>query len=327
MTDPGPFRPQRLLRNTYLQTILASSRIRAMGKNPMADAGKEIIFKAKNGARLQGYYSPQVKTKAKAIVILIHGWEGSSQSTYILSTGKFLYEKGYAVLRLNLRDHGQTHHLNEGIFYATLLDEVFESVGQAAHLESDVPAFLVGFSMGGNFALRIARKCSSESIDNLLHIAAISPGLNPAASTDAIDNDWLLKRYFLNKWRRSLKKKEQLYSEIYDFSEIWPLKTVMEMTNLMVERYSEFEDTDEYFKNYKLTDKALKNIGVPTTIIISEDDPIIGIEDFHNLRLNDLTELIVHQYGGHNGFITRFPFLSWYEQKLLNVFDKKILTY
>ena len=150
MIDPGSFQPPRLLRNTYVQTILASSRIRALGKNPLADVGKEILFKTKNGARLQGFYSPQIKMRAKATVILIHGWEGSSQSTYILSTGRFLYNKGYAIFRLNFRDHGETHHLNEGLFYATLLDEVFESVKQAAQLEPDVPAFLAIRWLSGN---------------------------------------------------------------------------------------------------------------------------------------------------------------------------------
>ncbi|MCJ7771575.1 MAG: alpha/beta fold hydrolase [Desulfobacterales bacterium] len=323
MSDPESFRPPRLLRNAYVQTILASSRIRALGKNPMADVEQEMLFKTDNGARLQGFYSPQIKMKAKAVVILIHGWEGSSESTYILSTGRFLYNKGYAVFRLNFRDHGETHHLNEGLFYATLLDEVFESVEQAAQLEPDLPAFLVGFSMGGNFALRIARRCLNDNINNLLHVTAISPGLNPTTSTDAIDNDWLLKHYFLKKWCRSLKKKEQLYPDIYDFSEMWPLKTVREMTDWMVERYSDFISTAEYFRSYELTDGALKNIGVPTTMIIAEDDPIIDIEDFRRLELNGGTELIIHKHGGHNGFITGFSFSSWYEQKLVETFDKK----
>lgn len=321
------FQPPKLLRNTYVQTILASSKIRALGKNRMIDAEKEIMFNASNGARLQGFYSPQERTTTKAMVILIHGWEGSSQSTYILSTGRFLYTQGYSILRLNFRDHGETHHLNEGLFYATLLDEVFESIRQAARLEPNVPAFLVGFSMGGNFVLRISRRCANETIDNLLHIAAISPGLNPTISTDAIDNDWLLKKYFLKKWRRSLRKKEELYPDVYDFSELWPLNTVRQMTDWMVKRYSDFEDIDEYFKSYELTGEALKNIGVPTTMIIAEDDPIIAIEDFHNLQLNRLAELVIHRYGGHNGFINGFPFRAWYEKKLLKTFEEKIQAY
>jgi len=324
MTHSELFIPPRVLRNTYVQTVLASSRIRAWGQNPMVDSGREIIFETGNGARLQGIYSPQVGAASKAVVVLLHGWEGSSHSTYILCTGRVLYRHGYSIFRLNFRDHGETHHLNEGLFYATLLDEVFESVVQATQLEPGVPVFLIGFSMGANFALRIARRCSTEPIDHLLHVAAISPGLNPTTSTDAIDNDWLLKRYFLKKWRRSLKRKQELYPELYDFSEMWPLTTVREMTDWMIERYSDFSCTEEYFKRYELTANALKAVGVPTTMIISEDDPIIGIEDFHGLELNSMTEMIIHRYGGHNGFISRIPFSCWYEEKLLDLYERKL---
>ena len=95
------------------------------------------------------------------------------------------------------------------------------------------------------------------------------------------------------------------------------------MTDWMVENYSDFKNTDEYYHRYTLTGGALKDIAVPTTMIISEDDPLVDIEDFHGLELNDHTELIIHSYGGHNGFILRFPFSSWYEQKLVEIFDRK----
>lgn len=323
MKDAGTFRPPRHLRNSYIQSILGSSKIRSLGRNPMVETEQEMILDAGEGVRLQGFYSPQTDGESKGLVIMLSGWEGSSRSTYMLCTGRYFYRNGYSIFRLNFRDHGETHHLNEGLFYGTLLDEVFESVRQAAGLESGLPTFLVGFSMGGNFALRVARKCSTDRIENLMHVAAISPGLNPTTATDAIDTDWIFKMYFLRKWRRSLRKKEVMFPHTYNFSELWALRTCKEMTDWMVENYSDFKNTNEYFQGYTLTDGALKDIAVPTTMITSEDDPLVGIEDFNRLKLNDLTELIIHCYGGHNGFILRFPFSSWYEQKLVEIFDRK----
>jgi len=60
---------------------------------------------------------------------------------------------------------------------------------------------------------------------------------------------------------------------------------------------------------------------VPTTIIAAADDPIIPVEDFYQLKLNHRTKLIIHTYGGHNGFIDGFFLKSWYEQKLADLFD------
>lgn len=321
MTQTESFRPPPYLRGTYVQTILASNKIRTWGENPMADAAKEMILDAGEGVRLQGLFSPQAQRQAKGIVILLHGWEGSVESTYILSTGRYLYRHGYAVFRLNFRDHGETHHLNEGLFYVTRLNEIFESVKQATRLGGDLPSFIAGFSMGGNFALRIARRCSKERIDHLRHVVAISPLLDPEKGTDAIDNSWLLRRYFLKKWRRSLRKKQQLFPDKYDFIDVLSLKSCREMTDVVVDKYSDYKDTTDYFRRYTITNGALKDIAVPTTIIIAKDDPAVPIEDFYHLQVNDLTNLIIHHYGGHNGFIERFPFACWYERKLVEIFE------
>ena len=118
------------LKWAYVQTILGSSRIRAIGKNPMLSEAQNMILETKEGVRLLGSYSTQKNTKKKGLVLLIHGWEGSIDSTYMLTTGKYIYRNGYDVFRLNLRDHGKSHHLNKGLFFATLLDEVYDAVHQ-----------------------------------------------------------------------------------------------------------------------------------------------------------------------------------------------------
>jgi predicted alpha/beta-fold hydrolase len=102
------FRPGACLRNAHVQTILASSRVRALGKNPMVEAAQEAILDAGDGVRLLGFHSAQPESNAKGLVILLHGWEGSVDSTYMLRTGRTLYENGYDVFRLNYRDHGES---------------------------------------------------------------------------------------------------------------------------------------------------------------------------------------------------------------------------
>ena len=121
MLTTESFRPAPCLRNGHLQTILGSSSFRAWGKNPMCDAARERIIKTPGDVRLLGFYSPQIYTKSKGLVVLLHGWEGSVASTYILCTGNALYGRGYDIFRLNFRDHGDSHHLNQGIFYAVFL--------------------------------------------------------------------------------------------------------------------------------------------------------------------------------------------------------------
>ena len=165
MTDD--FNPPFYLRSTFAQTLLASNKLSTWGKNAMLDCAKEVILNPIGDVKLQGFYSPQPNGGAKGVFMLLHGWEGSVNSAYVLRTGRFLYENGFSVFRLNYRDHGDTHQLNRGLFYASLLDEVFGAVRSVSQYESGLPFYLVGFSMGGNFALRVARKCTESPIENL----------------------------------------------------------------------------------------------------------------------------------------------------------------
>jgi predicted alpha/beta-fold hydrolase len=317
------FNPPFYLRSAPVQTLLAGSGIRKWGDNPMLHAAQEVILNPIEDVRLQGFYSRQSNGRARGLVMLLHGWEGSVNSAYILGTGKFLYNHGYAVFRLNYRDHGDSHHLNPGLFYAVLLDEVFNAVRQVSEYERGLPFYLVGFSMGGNFALRIARKCAESPITNLSHVVSISPVLDPEKSTYAIDHVYPLRRYFLKKWQRSLRKKQACFPERYDFSEVLSLGTIAEMTDLMIERFSDYDNASIYFSNYAVLRDALEDIPVPTTIITAKDDPIIPVEDFYDLELNSGTDLIIHRYGGHSGFLETLSGKVWYEQKTLELFRIK----
>ena len=159
MRSDSDFIPPAHLRAPYAQTVLASSRIRTLGPNPMAACSCEMIFDTVDGVRLQGFHSPAPGEEAKGLVILIHGWEGSASSTYILHTGRFLHAHGYDVFRLNLRDHGDTHHLNEDSSMPRSRRGVLRRQAGRARQGSGV---YLRVSLGGNFALRIACRCARE---------------------------------------------------------------------------------------------------------------------------------------------------------------------
>jgi predicted alpha/beta-fold hydrolase len=93
------------------------------------------------------------------------------------------------------------------------------------------------------------------------------------------------------------------------------------MTEVMLRRYSEYKSSSEYFRQYAVMGAALANLTVPTTIVTAEDDPIIPVADFYDLKLNPLTDLIIHPYGGHNGFLENLSGKAWYEKKIMTVIN------
>jgi len=314
--------PQGLLCNPQIQTILASSHFRAWGRNPMVTAGKSVEIQVEGGIRLLGALSAHHRTTAKGLVIMLHGWEGSIDSTYMLCTGRSLFESGYDVFRLNFRDHGRSQHLNRGLFYAVLLEEIYQAVLQIAGKAGAMPVFLVGFSLGGNFVLRILKNHGYEAAKLIQHAVAISPVLNPRESTRYVDAHPLIRRYFLRKWKRSLQTKAALFPDTYDFSEILQLRTIGAITEALLRRYSDYDTPESYFNAYAVKDRDLAANPLPATIIVAADDPIIPLADFKKLTTGPATRLVVHDHGGHNGFLAGWPLRSWYDLAMLHIFNE-----
>jgi len=311
------FTPRLWTRNPHLQSFLKSQKWLIVGKNPMVDCAEEMILDGGNGARLLGYYSPHPTRSNRGLMLLLHGWEGSTDSAYILHTGRYFFNAGYDIFRLNLRDHGNSHHLNKGLFHGGLIDEVAMASKHIARLAHDRPFSIVGFSLGGNFAMRVALQNNESSIENLSHVFSICPVIDPLKSTSALDyGNPFYKQYFLKKWWKSLRKKQAAFPEIYDIDVVFTMTNVMEITNYIIPRYMPFRNHREYFSTYTLVGDIFTELCTPVTIIAAEDDPVVEISDFYLLRGNENLHLSIQRYGGHCGFIDPFPFGCWYERKI-----------
>ncbi|MGH8089487.1 MAG: YheT family hydrolase, partial [Stenotrophomonas sp.] len=133
MLTAADYRPPRWLRNPHLQSMLSSSRMRMQrGLVLLAATGAltdELILDGGDGVRLQGWHSRIEGREPVGMALLLHGWEGSSESSYMRMTAARMLEAGYDVVRLNFRDHGNTHHLNPGIFHSNRIDEVVQAAG------------------------------------------------------------------------------------------------------------------------------------------------------------------------------------------------------
>jgi predicted alpha/beta-fold hydrolase len=315
------FNPHPLVRNRHFQTIV-SSFYRNKGI-ALRQAAREMILDAGEGVRLQGYYSPQSEGQSKGLVLLLHGWLGSVNASYVVALGEYLYIRGYSIFRLNLRDHGNTHHLNPEIFRSDRLEEVFVATQRIAQLESDRPLHIIGNSLGGNFALRLAWRHSQTPLPNLEHTITFCPVLNPYHTTLSMDNGPLIYlAYFRRKWRRGLRKKQAISPLKYDFSAEIAAPTCMAMTETFVRRYSPYADAKAYFDTYTITPAMMAHTQTPITIVAAADDPVIPVEDFHALcGLTANLQVHLQPYGGHVGFINILPFQLWSCEATLSILE------
>lgn len=310
------FLPHSFLKSRHLQSVFASSRVLIPRDLSFLDIQQELILKTPEESKLLANLSPH--PRPRGLMIILHGWEGSSSSAYVLAAASHFYSKGFSICRLNLRDHGDSHHLNEDLFHAARLQETFDAVNTLAAHSRTLPAYLMGFSLGANFALRIALQHAKTPIQNLQKVFAISPPLDPYKTTLAIDNGLSMYRiYFLRKWKRSLKKKQQLFPHKYNFNDMLRATTCMELTSKMMAYFPEFASYRDYFKLYTLNESSFRELNIPVRIFIAEDDPVIPPEDFLSIQDTGYLTISRQKFGGHCGFVDLLPYSRWYNDMIL----------
>lgn len=309
-----PFTPGRWLRNRHFQSIYPSlplqRRLMRRRAAPLLAASTPLLLDCGDGVRLQAFQSAPRQPDGR-LVVLLHGWEGSADAAYILSLGQDLFAAGAEVIRLNLRDHGDTQHLNRGLFHSCLLPEVAGAVAEVVRLFPGRELWLVGFSLGGNFMLRVAALPAATDL-GLSGVIAISPVLNPARTMDALERESAVyRRYFVWKWSRSLRRKQELWPDDHDFSTLLELADLRRMTAELVVRNNLFPSMEEYLQGYAITGRRLETLAAPAVILTSKDDPIIPAADLS--RLASVPQLRVHltHHGGHTGFLERLGHPSW----------------
>jgi predicted alpha/beta-fold hydrolase len=318
------FCPPPWLRNRHLQSMLASTAARrspiARRARPLVAAQREMLLDCGGGVRLQCFQSSPGRTRGTPVVLL-HGWEGSAESLYVLSLGQQLFERGFEVLRLNLRDHGDTHHLNRGLFHSCLLPEVVGAMRALQAALGEQPLRLVGFSLGGNFMLRVGAQARTAGLD-IARIIAVSPVLDPSDTLRALEGGFGgYPLYFVRKWWRSLLKKQAAWPAHYDFAELRHLRDLRRMTAELIRRFTDFGSLEEYLDGYSITGGQLAGLEAPTTLITSLDDPIIPAGGLERLARPPALRMVVTRFGGHCGFLDRLTGPTWVERRILAELD------
>lgn len=310
MLTADDYRPPRWLRNPHVQSILGSSPLRLRrGRQLLAGSGvrtSEHIIDGGDGVRLQGLHSALAdagEAPPRRLALLLHGWEGSVDSSYMRLTTVHLLAKNFDVFRLNFRDHGDTYHLNEALFHSNRIDEVMHAARDVANRFATQPMVVAGYSLGGNFALRVALRAPAAGLP-LAHAAAVCPVLDPARTMTQMEQGvGVYNRYFARKWRRSLLRKRKLFPQQHDYDDRLLKQGLRDLTRWLVEQHTDFESLDAYFDGYNIAGNRMAGLTVPVSILTSEDDPVIPVSDFRDWQLPAHVHLDIARHGGHCGFL------------------------
>jgi predicted alpha/beta-fold hydrolase len=294
------FRPIPFLKNPHVQTVLGA--LMPGVDCPWPDERR--IVRLPDGDALVLHNNTPAGWKAgDPLVLLVHGLSGSHLSSHIRRLAALFLSQRVRVVRMDLRGAGHGLPLARRSYHAGRSDDV-RAVLEAIHSWSPTsPLLLVGLSLGGALALKMAGEAADRPVPGLVRIAVASPPLDLTRCSALLAQP--RNRIYEDNFVRDLTLEARLRQRY--FPDLPPLRFPRRMTlRLFDELYTAprggFADARDYYRRASCF-ALVERIQVPTLILTARDDPFIAVEPFEELKVPPHILVRIVPHGGHIGFL------------------------
>lgn len=296
------FVPRRWLRGGHAQTI-AGNFLKRTNNLPEPE---ERLFEIEEDVQILCHCQWQKEREKQLTLMIVHGLEGSSRSGYVIGTSNRAWQKGWNVVRMNIRGCGGTEALSSTLYHSGLSQDVEKLVQQMIARDGLQRVALAGFSMGGNQVLRAVGRWGKNTPPEVIAAATVSPACDLAISSDRIHEaaNTLYEWWFLISLRQSFRRKAELWPGRYDTALLRHVHSVRDFDEHITARYMGFMGATDYYDKAS-SSHVLEQIAVPTLVIHADDDPFVVIseESQRKLTQNPKVTFLHTRHGGHCAFI------------------------
>jgi len=318
--QPLPFIPRRFLSNGHMQTIMGNLLPRP---NHLPAPTREMVeVSPASGSHVGGqiaslvlclcHWQPPAVRSQRPTAIVLHGLEGSADSQYVVGNANKLWRAGANVIRMNMRNCGgrnyEMERLSPTLYHSGLsgdVDAVMRFFLAREHLESIA---LVGYSMGGNLALKLAGELGADAPPQLRSVVGVSPAIDLAPSSDALHRpeNLLYQRRFLRDLLKRFRRKATLFPRAYDPSHAAGIRSLREFDDRITALYSGFLSAEDYYYRAAAA-RVVDRIAVPALILHALDDPFVRIapETLGKIEANPHITFLQTRQGGHCAFLAK----------------------
>jgi predicted alpha/beta-fold hydrolase len=304
------FMPRRFFSNGHLQTILGNF-LRRSDLLPPAETVLVEVVPSRDGRvgssiRCDCHWQPAEFRAGRPTAIIVHGLEGSSNSQYVVGNANKLWQEGANVVRMNMRNCGGTEALSSTLYHSGLSGDLGAVMRYFTELYGLTSISLVGYSMGGNLALKLAGDLGTSAPRTLRSVIGISPAIDLGPSADALHSpqNRVYEMKFLHALVARYRRKVALFPDVYDPSRADRIGSIREFDERITAFYSGFSGADDYY--YRAASaRVLDRIAVPTLILNSADDPFIRLlpESRDKIAANRNIRFVETAHGGHCAFL------------------------
>lgn len=310
----APFQP--LFRNPHLATLAGN-----FWRRPESEARwpvEAVLYRTEPEVQVL-VHAQKPEGEPRGEVILIHGLEGSSTSGYARSMAHAALSRGFAVHRFNMRGCGGTEKLALLSYHAGQTCDVLAVIRERA-TASKAPLFLIGYSLGGNVALKLAGELGREAAGLIAGVAAVSAPIELALSAAALERraNLLYQDRFVKRLKDRVRRKHPMSPDLYPLEPLDKIRTVIEFDNHYTAKIFGFGTAANYFQTQS-SNQFLEQIRIPTLLVHAQDDPLVPFQMYRHpaFRRNPQLHLLAPDHGGHLGFLSRHRPRFWLDETIL----------
>lgn len=252
-----------------------------------------------------------------ALVLLLHGLEGSAQSGYALETYRRLARYGISAVGLNFRSCSGSLNRGARLYHSGDTDDTRFVIRTLRARFPDAALGAVGFSLGGNVLVKYLGEEAERGGEGrgVTAAAVVSVPYDLAAGARHMERG--LARLYVRRLLRSLQRKvraraRELGSRM-DVPRALRARTFYEFDDAATAPLHGFRDADDYYAQSSSAPWVAR-VGVPTLLVHADDDPFLpaGAIPRAAAAANPVIRSHFTARGGHVGFVMGPPWRRGY---------------
>jgi hypothetical protein len=295
------FRPLPVWRHYHLQTILAAKMYL-----PLTPPSVTRLITLADGDQIALEISTPPHWRADApTVILLHGLCGCHRSAYMQRLAYKLWRCGLRAIRMNMRGCGSGQGLARQPYHSGRSEDVYTVLDVLRQETPHSPCTLLGFSLGGNIALKLAGELGSTAATYLRQVLAVCPPADLAACARRLaqPGNRLYEQHFMRLLRAAVADRQARFPDLPRVDLPATLSFYI-FDNLYTAPLCGFRNADDYYTRCSAA-PLVPRITIPCRILWAADDPVIDTTVFDGMDLPANVQLLRTRYGGHLGFLGR----------------------
>jgi predicted alpha/beta-fold hydrolase len=267
--------------------------------------------------------SQRPEGEARGEIVLVHGLEGSGESGYMVSLSQACLDAGFAVHRFHMRSCGGTAHLCPTLYHGGLTSDLRVFLNKLRE-QGRRPAFVAGFSLGGNVVLKLAGELGDDAPGLIAGVCGASTPIDLAACARRLGqaDNRVYERRFVRRMCDRL-----IATGRYRESDFRGIRSIFEIDDRITAPSFGFHGAEHYYATQS-SNQYLDRIRVPALIVQAQDDTFIPFEIFRHpaFQSNSNLTLIAPERGGHLGFISRDKPRLWLDGVIVEWIEKNAFS-